>query len=112
MRPRNGNGFFNDRCRFWSETVSVQIAGIDELGRRHVGPMVQCAADGTAQIIDEHTVIAYLALGIEKDAVEDVHDRPNLHLEAGLLQHFPRKSCLECLAKLEAASREAPLSGE
>src|SRR3990170_2323704 len=110
MRLRGSNRLFDDRRRLRSETIAAQIARVDELGRSHVGAMSQRAANRAAQIVDEHVVIAYLALGIEQDPVEDVDNGTNLDLEARFFEHFPREPGFERLAELETAARQAPLS--
>src|SRR5688500_4615863 len=109
MCPRDGDGLFDDRRRFRCESKPVEVARIDELGRGDIGPMRQRPRNRAAQIVDEHVVIAYLALRIEQDAVEHIHDRAYFDLETCFLEHLPGEPSLQRLAELEAPPGQTPL---
>src|SRR5215203_4816628 len=112
MRPCDGNCLFDDRGCLRSQAISFEVVRIDELGGRDVGTMNQHAADRTAEIVDQHVVIAYLAFGVEQDAVEHIHDGADFDLESGLFEHFPRKPSLEGFSEFEPTTRKTPLPGQ
>src|SRR5687767_269001 len=109
MRPRDNQRLFDNRRRFRCQAVSLEIARIDQLGRGNIGSVVQYAAKRAAEVVNQHVVIAYLAFGIEEDAIEDVDDGSDLDLETGLFDHFSRESGLQRLPQLQSPAWEAPL---
>ena len=55
---------------------------------------------------------ARLALFVAGDAVEDIHDGPDVDVQAGLLFHLPRETFRERFADLQRAARKAPPPGQ
>ena len=74
MSPRNDDGFLDHRRGFRCKAIAREIGGIGELRGRDIRPVVQRAAHGPAEIVDQDVVIADVALGIEQNAIEDVDD--------------------------------------
>src|SRR5262249_4951123 len=68
------------------------------------------AAVRPAEEIEQHVVVEHAAIGVEPDAIENVHHRTDLDDEARLLPHLARDRDLERLAALHRPARQAPLA--
>src|SRR5688500_8881344 len=56
--------------------------------------------------------MAHAALVIEQNPIEDLDERTDIDVKAGLFQDLARDAGFERLTKLEHAAGEAPLPGE
>ena len=51
-------------------------------------------------------------VGVDAQAIEDVDDRPDFHLQTCLFLHFTGNRRVKCLAKFDGATGQAPLALE
>lgn len=107
-RPRSRD----HAASFLGETVRLEVVRRDERDVNGVRSGFESTVARLTEVIHEHEVILYGAVFVEENAIEDVHHGPDVDVETRFLANLARDARFERLAKLELATRQAPLPGQ